>query len=252
MGSPPTEVDRSGDETQHQVTVSSFYMGKCEVTQVEYEAVMGTNPSYFKGAKLPVENVSWYEAVEYCNKRSEKEGLTLAYTINKKKKDPNNRNSKYDDKLNWLVTWNKNANGYRLPTEAEWEYACRAGTTTPFNTGSNVTTAQASYNGNYPYNKNAKGTYREKTTEAGSFAANRWGLYDMHGNVWEWCWDWYGTYPDSAQNNPAGVVSGAGREIRGGSWDSDAQFLRSANRDINTPSFRDYYLGLRLVRSSLN
>jgi formylglycine-generating enzyme required for sulfatase activity len=232
MGSPSTEVDRSDNEVQHQVTISKpFYMGKYEVTQAEYEAVMGRNPSNFKGARLPVEQVSWYEAVDYCNRRSQKEGLTPAYTVNGEN-----------------VTWNKSANGYRLPTEAEWEYACRAGTTTPFNTGSNIMTGEANYNGNYPYNNNAKGTYREKTSDAGRFWANKWGLYDMHGNVWEWCWDWYGGYSSNAQSDPRGAVSGADRVVRGGSWFYGGQNLRSAVRDSNTPSNRIGHLGFRLVR----
>jgi formylglycine-generating enzyme required for sulfatase activity len=172
MGSPANEPGRDSDETQHQVTVSSFYMNRYEVTQAEYRAVMWTNPSRFKGDNLPVEEVSWYDAVAYCNQRSEAEGLNPAYVIN-----------------GTDVRWNRAVNGYRLPTEAEWEYACRAGTTTPFNTGDNITTDQANYEGNNPYNNNAKGVYRERPVNVGSFAANPWGLYDMHGNVWEWCWD---------------------------------------------------------------
>jgi formylglycine-generating enzyme required for sulfatase activity len=210
-------------------------MGKYEITQKEWTAAMRSNPSRFKGDNLPVENVTWYEAVEYCNNRSIQEGLTPAYMWNGSS-----------------VTWNRDADGYRLPTEAEWEYACRAGTTGPFSTGNNITTAQVNYDGNYPYNGNAAGTYRQKTTAAGSFAANGWGLYDMHGNVWEWCWDWYGSYGGEAQTDPVGpwgpVSSGSNHVLRGGSWSDGAGDTRSANRRGYTPSLRSSYLGLRLVR----
>jgi formylglycine-generating enzyme required for sulfatase activity len=239
MGSPVSEPNSSG-EVQHSVTVSSFYMGKHEVTQREWREVMGNNPSYFKGDDLPVEQVSWYEVVEYCNKRSQREGLTLAYTIN-----------------GTNIMWNRNVHqadpqlaGYRLPTEAEWEYACRAGTTTPYSTGNNITTSQANYNGNYPYNGNTKGTYQEKTTSVGSFAPNVWGLYDMHGNVYEWCWDWYGDYAQGTQTDPAGAGSGSHRVDRGGSWVSYAQDLRSAYRGSGAPASRYGNVGFRLVRSA--
>jgi formylglycine-generating enzyme required for sulfatase activity len=246
MGSPANEPERYSNETQRQVTVNSFYMGKYEVTQKEYQELMRTNPSSFKGDNLPVENVSWYDAVEYCNARSRNEGLTPAYTIDKSRSDSNNTSE--SDTVRWVVTWNRNANGYRLPTEAEWEYACRAGTRTPFSTGNNITTSLANYDGNYPYNNNAKGTYRERTTTVGSFAPNLWGLYDMHGNVYEWCWDWYGSYPSGAQTDPAGASSGSGRVNRGGSWGNTAQDVRSANRDSLTPSGRVDNLGFRLLR----
>jgi formylglycine-generating enzyme required for sulfatase activity len=238
MGSPANEIDRSDDEVQHQVTVSSFYMGKYEVTQKEYEEVMGTNPSYFKGPNLPVEMVSRYDAIEYCNKLSQKEGLTPAYTIS-------------GEGDNRTVDWNYKANGYRLPTEAEWEYACRAGTTTPFSTGNNITTDQANYNGNYPYNNNAKGTYREKTTPVGSFPPNPWGLYDMHGNVAEWCWDLYGDYSIGAQTNPTGAVTGSAWVLRDGYWTLYGQYLRSACRSYGNPSSLwgdSFGYGFRLVR----
>jgi formylglycine-generating enzyme required for sulfatase activity len=232
MGSPSSEVSRRGNEMQHQVTISKgFYMGRYVVTQAEYQAVMGSNPSRFKGSNVPVETVSWYDAVEYCNKRSVRESLTSAYRLN-----------------GTNVAWDRSANGYRLPTEAEWEYVCRAGTTSPFNTGANITTSQANYDGNFPYNSNAKGTYRRQTTDVGSFAANAWGLYDMHGNVWEWCWDWYGEYANGSQTDPSGADSGAPRVLRGGSWHSSAKSVRSASRSYITPSFRNYYLGFRLVR----
>jgi formylglycine-generating enzyme required for sulfatase activity len=238
MGGPANEVNHRRDsEVQHEVTVSAFYMGKYEVTQKEYEEVMGTNPSNFKGDNLPVEEVSWYDAVEYCNKRSQKEGLTPAYTINKNQSDPNNINS-YDT-VKWTVTWNKNANGYRLPTEAEWEYACRAGTTTAYNTGANISDNTGWYIANSG----------SKTHPVGQKSANAWGLYDMHGNVLEWCWDWYGNYSSGAQTDTAGAVTGSYRVIRGGYWGYYWQALRSAQREGDNPSLRVNTIGFRLVRS---
>jgi formylglycine-generating enzyme required for sulfatase activity len=229
MGSPANEIDRDDDEVQHSVTVSSFYMGRTEVTQKEYMEVMGTNPSSLKGDNLPVEGVNWFNAVEFCNRMSQREGLTPAYTVNKT-----------------YVTWHRSANGYCLPTEAEWEYACRAGTETPFSTGNNITTKQANYDG-FPYNNNAKGTFRNKTVKVRSFSPNAWGLYNMHGNVWEWCWDLYEEYASGAQIDPAGASSGSDRIIRGGSWLVHAQFLRSANRFSISPSRVTNAIGFRLA-----
>jgi formylglycine-generating enzyme required for sulfatase activity len=246
IGSAGGEVGGEVNERPvHSVTVKSFYMGKYEVTQKEWMEIMGSNPSKFKGDNLPVEGVSWYDAVDYCNRRSQREGLTSSYTIDKTRRDQNNQNS--SDNVKWIVTWNKNANGYRLPTEAEWEYACRAGTTGPFSTGSNITTSQANYDGTRPYNNNAKGTYRNKTWNVGSGTANAWGLYDMHGNVAEWCWDWYGYYASGAQTDPAGPASGGYRVLRGGSYYIPANYLRSASRRNNLPSNGN---GFRLVRNA--
>jgi len=211
MGSPANEPGRYDDNEgpQHQVTVGSFTMGKYEVTQKEYEEVMGTNPSNFKGDNLPVEFVSWFDAVEYCNKRSQKEGLTPAYTINGRD-----------------VTWNRSANGYRLPTEAEWEYACRAGTTTAYNTGASITDNTGWYKDNSD----------EKTHPVGQKSANAWGLYDMHGNVAEWCWEW--------------ADSGAFPVKRGGGWRSPARFVRSAYRSTYTRGGRGYDVGFRVARNA--
>jgi len=234
MGSSDSEPRRNTNEARHEVTVSPFYIGKYEVTQKEYEEVMGAgkNPSNFKGPDLPVEMVSWYDAIDYCNKRSQLESLTPAYTVS-----------------GTNVSWNRSANGYRLPTEAEWEYACRAGTTTPFSTGNNITTAQANYDGNNPYNDNAKGTSRQKTSYVGSFQPSPWGLYDMHGNVSEWCWDWYGAVNTARQTDPIGPSSGTNRVIRGGSWINGGRDIRSASRNYGTPSYRSSNLGFRIVRS---
>lgn len=137
--------------------------------------------------------------------------------------------------------------GAQLPTEAQWEYACRAGSQTPFNDGNCLSTNAANYDGNYPYSGCNSGAYKEKTMAVGSFAPNGWGLHDMHGNVWEWCADWYGDYPASAQSNPQGPSTGSPRVMRGGSWNYDAQYCRSANRSGYAPDNRDSNLGFRLV-----
>jgi len=238
MGSPATEPSREDREgPQHQVTVSSFYMGKYEVTQREWYDVMGTSVRqqrdkadkpwsiYDEGNNYPMYYVNWFEAVEYCNKRSQREGLTPAYTI-----------SGSGD--NRTVTWNRNAAGYRLPTEAEWEYACRAGTTTAYNTGASISNDTGWYYANSGYT----------THPVGQKPANRWGLHDMHGNVWEWCWDWYGSYSSGAQTDPTGASSGPFRVLRGGSWSNSAESVRSALRDSSYPDYRSFYIGFRLVR----
>lgn len=233
MGSPTSEIDREKDEVLHSVRISGFYMARYEVTQAEYHELTGTNPSNFKGDMLPVENVTWYDAVRFCNAKSIKEGLAPAYAINGEN-----------------VAWDKKADGYRLPTEAEWEYAARAGTTTPFSTGGNITTNQADYYGTYPYNKAPSGEYRSATVKVDSFGPNPWGLYNVHGNVWEWCWDWYGEYDGAAQTDPSGPPDGTYRVSRGGGWNDFGRNLRSAYRAASPPANAIFNTGFRLARNA--
>ncbi len=225
MGAPETEAERFGHEgPQHEVTFSPFWMGRYPVTQEQWEAVMGSrrsqgedvNPSEFKGARRPVEKITWYDAVEFCRQLS-----------------------------------NKTGHIYRLPTEAEWEYACRGGTSTPFHFGETVIADLVNYNGNSPYAAAPKGRARGATSEVGIFLPNAFGLFDMHGNIWEWCQDWFDAhyYEDSPTENPKGPKTGAYRVIRGGSWDSMAHSCRSANRRFGAPSSHCNYLGFRLVRT---
>ncbi|GMO28089.1 MAG: hypothetical protein Ta2B_08710 [Termitinemataceae bacterium] len=254
MGSSSNEFERNNDEVQHQVTVNRFLIADHELTQEEYQAVMGINPSKFRGAKLPVESVTWYDAIEYCNMRSELEGLELAYNINKVKIDQNNSNKDEVDNIKWIVTLNKGASGYRLPTEAEWEYACRAGLDGPFDNGNKFTTKDANFDGHYPWNPPktygfASGKFLKKTVDVKSYKKNRWGIYDMHGNIREWCWDWYGDYPSNAQTDPLGASSGKDRVLRGGSWYDGSERLRAAKRRAYPPSYQDSATGFRLVRS---
>lgn len=244
MGSPDSEAWHSADETQHSVTVSDFYMSKHELTQREYAAVIGSNPSSFSGDDLPVENVSWLDAIAYCNARSKAEGLTPAYTVDGQ-----------------TVAWDRSANGYRLLTEAEWEYACRAGTTAPFYIAESPSAEQANYYGHYPYGIEDNyfsqgdlsvkpGEYRQKTLPVGSFDPNPNGLYDMYGNVSEWVWDYYGAYPTEEQTDPAGPEIGTLRVYRGGGWNDFAKNMRSAYRATLEQDKRNFNLGIRLVRNA--
>ncbi|MCL2185956.1 MAG: formylglycine-generating enzyme family protein [Treponema sp.] len=221
------------------IILSAFNMGKYEVTQELYEAVMGINPSYFQGggtgivpatgevqSKRPVENVSWFDAIGFCNKLSTKEGLTPVYTI-----------TEYPA----TVTPNWEANGYRLPTDAQWEYACRAGTTTRWYFGD--TESQLVYYAWYSENSN------NRTHQIGLKQANSWGLYDMHGNVEEWCWDQYGPLPTTNQINYTGAVSGGYRVWRGGSWSDSVRFIHPGRRTHGYSSNGRYNtIGFRVVR----
>jgi sulfatase modifying factor 1 len=213
MGSPETEMDEDDDEgPQHKVTLSGFKMSKYAVTFAQYDAFCEAT-----GRSKP-SDIGW--------------GRGNRPVIN----------VDWDDATEF-AQWM----GCRLPTEAEWEYACRAGTNAPFNTGECLSTVQANYDGNYPYSNCRKGSYVGKTQPVGRYAPNAWGLYDMHGNVWEWCSDWYGEYSSTSQTNPTGPASGSNRVLRGGSWSNNGGDCRSAARRAPKPSFRDFDFGFRLV-----
>jgi formylglycine-generating enzyme required for sulfatase activity len=237
MGSPAEEPERGQDETRHQVTVGDFYLARSEVTQREYAALMGNNPSEFKGENFPMENVTWLDAVRYCNARSTQDGFNAVYTVNGE-----------------AVTWDRDADGYRLPTEAEWEYACRAGTTTPFNTGKTITDEQANIYNHYGYNNDSSGRVtggsRGSTVPVNTFNPNPWGLFDMHGNVGEWCWDWYGEYGTERQTAPAGPAAGTYRVTRGGGWNDFPKHVRSAYRSVTPPGNGVFNIGFRLARNA--
>lgn len=228
MGSPESEAGRSTNEgPQTEVTISrGFWIGKYEVTEEECVAVMGTNVSFFQWSpQLPCEWMSWEMATNYCYELTERERaggrLPVGYA-------------------------------YRLPTEAEWEYACRAGTATPFGLGdgTSLSSYQANFDGTFPYGGAPLGPYFDGTTIVGSYGPNAWGLYDMHGNVWEWCQDWYGPYPGGKVTDPKGPASGSAHVLRGGGWTSPGKACRSAERDSDSPTFQNYNNGFRVVLSS--
>ncbi len=234
MGSPAEEKDRSDDEgPRHEVEITRpFYLGVYEVTQQQYEKVMGKNPSWFSTAgggadrvkgldtsEFPVESVSWKEAVEFCEKLSAR----------KQEKD--------------------RGRAYRLPTEAEWEYACRAGSSSTFHFGASLSSTQANFDGNHPHGGGERGPFLERTCKVGSYRPNAWGLYDMHGNVGEWCSDWYDRrcYGDKRRRDPQGPARGLDRVFRGGSWGYGSKYCRSAERSWFGPNSRSHSLGFRIA-----
>ena len=225
MGSPQDEPERTEAEgPQHQVNIPNFFMGRYPVTQAQWRAVaalpeiehkLEPDPSEFKGSDRPVEQVSWYEAVEFCDRLAVHTGRP-----------------------------------YRLPTEAEWEYACHAGTTTPFHFGSTISTEVANYNGSYTYSDSPRGEYRESTTAVNLLNnANAYGLSDMHGNVVEWCQDcWHDDYKDAPTDGSAWIEGGNAnlRVLRGGSWIGNPRNCRSAYRYFTFPAYRAYRIGFRV------
>ena len=249
MGSPANEPGRWLSEKQHWVKLSrGFWMWQTEVTQGQFQAVMGYNPSYFSkcGPNCPVERLSWHEAVAFVHKLSKKQGKESCFICWGEK-----QKVKCKIRREFVGKNVYKCRGWRLPTEAEWEYAYRAGSSTPFYTGRCLSTGDANYHGNYPQKGCPKGVYRRKTTTVKSFRANQWGLYDMAGNVWEWCWDWYGTYPsETLVTNPAGPSKGSDRVRRGGSWEYYAWDARAADRLRFRPSWYHFALGFRPVVGS--
>jgi formylglycine-generating enzyme required for sulfatase activity len=227
MGSPGDEPERSDDEgPQHEVTLGAFFMAQTPITQAQWRAVaawqkverdLDSDPSYFKGANRPVEQVSWFDALEFCSRLNQRTGQR-----------------------------------YGLPSEAQWEYACRAGSTTQFHFGATLTPDLANYDGNYVCGNGPKGTYREQTTEVASFPANGWGLQDMHGNVYEWCEDhWHDSYHFAPGDDQPWLIPAAAdgqqRLLRGGSWYSAPRSCRSAYRRRSLPGNADGLVGFRVV-----
>ncbi len=215
MGSPRNESGRLDDEILHSVTISSgFWLADCTVTQALWRAVMETNPSNFKGDNLPVERVSWHDTQAFI------------------------------EKLNRLKSELKLC----LPTEVQWEYACRAGSTTPFSFGKQIDSSQVNCNGNFYFNNGRESKVRNQTIQVKSLPSNPWGIFEMHGNVYEWCQDWYGIYSSGPEVDPRGSEKGFDRVMRGGSWRHYDTYCRSARRFIYAPDNAYNFIGFRLAR----
>ena len=253
MGSPESETERYDDETQHQVKVSEFYLCKYAVTLAEFKKFIDESEYKTDAEKLNSSRV--WDGKEW----QDKAGINWMHGVSGKERQTDEYNHpvlhvSWNDANAYCKWWSaKTGKKFRLPTEAEWEYACRAGTATPFNIGENITTDQANYDGNYPYNNNKKGVYRKNTVAVEIFAPNALGLYNMHGNVLEWCSDWYGDkYYDECKakgmvENPTGPETGSNRVLRGGSWGNGAGGCRSDSRGYCAPDGRYYSIGFRLV-----
>ncbi|MFM9103283.1 MAG: formylglycine-generating enzyme family protein, partial [Cyanobium sp.] len=232
MGSPAEEAERSEDEgPQHLVQLQGFFLAQTPITQAQWRSVaqwqplrgekpwavkLNPEPSRFKGDHRPVETVSWHEAMEFCRRLSQRTGRR-----------------------------------YTLPSEAQWEYACRAGTTTPFHFGETISTKLANYDGNHAYADGPEGEYRKETTDVGTFPANAWGLHDMHGNVWEWCADhWHSSYEGAPEDGSPWLDANAKEDeyrlLRGGSWVNHPRNCRSAYRLNRLPGLRLYFIGFRV------
>lgn len=260
MGSELAETGRRADEDRHRVRINRpFFLGAYEVTQEEYIKVMKTNPSHFSKngegqdkirglatARLPVENVSWFDTLEYCNRLSKLDGLEPYYKLTAIKND-----GWSISKANVKVL---GGNGYRLPTEAEWEYSCRANSLTPYNFG--AVTSREKFNVKPllvggGYGSSLQWPDLERTEKVGAYKANAWGLYEMHGNVGEWCWDYYDKdyYSKSPPSDPQGPERGNHRVMRGGSWQTPQASARSASRFFLSPGERKYFGGFRVARN---
>ncbi len=240
MGSPASEDGRAIDEEEHRVDIRSFSMGKYEITQRQYRDVTGKSSGRFRGEELPVENISWYDAIEFCNRLSIRHSLKPYYNI---KKNRSSERGWYGEDLSYEVTI-AGGDGFRLPTEKEWEYACRGGTKTVFHYGNMLNSSQANFNGNFPYSSK-KEIFINKTTNVGSYPPNSFGLYDMHGNISEWCFDCYDRYGAGGGDKSDCTY----RVKRGGDWAANGKDLRSSKRGNGMPGEKRSSTGLRIARS---